>query len=127
MKYSRVVRASTVIPMLAALPLSFASASAQPGDVAAGKVVFNRCKICHTVEAAGRHTLGPNLHGIYGRKAATFEGFQYSDALKNSGITWDDETLARYLRDPKEAIPGNRMAFPGIKNEREMVDLLAYL
>lgn len=100
---------------------------AHAADVDAGKVVFNRCKICHTVETGGRHTLGPNLHGIYGRKAATIEGFQYSDALKNSGIIWDDETLARYIHDPKDAIPGNRMAFPGIKNEQEMENLLAYL
>jgi cytochrome c len=127
MNHRRAVRASTVISMLAASPFSFAAAFAQSADVDAGRVVFNRCKICHTVDAGGRHTLGPNLHGIYGRKAATIEGFAYSEALKNSEITWDDETLARYLKDPKDAIPGNRMAFPGVKNEREMADLLAYL
>jgi len=113
--------------VIAALLLTSVATTAHAADVDAGKVVFNRCKICHTVETGGRHTLGPNLHGIYSRKAATIEGFQYSDALKNSGIIWDDETLARYIHDPKDAIPGNRMAFPGIKNEEEMENLLAYL
>jgi cytochrome c len=127
MNHRRAVCTSTALSMLAALPLLLAAASAHSADIDAGKVVFNRCKICHTLEAGERHTLGPNLHGIYGRKAATIEGFQYSDALKDSGITWDDETLARYLHDPKEAIPGNRMAFPGVKDEQQMADLLAYL
>ena len=96
-------------------------------DTAAGQAAFARCKICHTLEAGGRSPVGPNLHGVFGRKAGALEGYSYSAAMKNSGIVWDDETLAKYLRDPRGSMPGNKMAFPGIKNDAEMANLLAYL
>lgn len=96
-------------------------------DAEAGKAVFQRCKVCHNLEA-GRHSpLGPNLHGLFGRKAASVEGYKYSEALQNSGIVWDDSSLTRFLRDPKDAVPGNRMAFPGLKDDKQVADLLAYL
>ena len=72
-------------------------------------------------------SVGPNLHGIFGRKAGTADDFAYSEAMKKSGIVWDDDTLAKYLRNPREFIPGNRMAFPGIKDDKQIADLLAYL
>src|SRR3954468_19284471 len=97
------------------------------GDPAAGKAVFNRCRICHTVEAGGRNGTGPNLHGLFGRKAGGVEGFAYSAAMKNSGIVWDDAVLQNYLHNPKQAIPGNKMAFPGITSDKELANLLAYL
>ena len=96
-------------------------------DTAAGQAIFNRCKICHTLESGGRNTVGPNLHGMFGRKAGTSDGFAYSEAMKNSGIVWDDSTLTKYLRDPKEVVPGGKMAFPGIKDDQQLADLLAYL
>ena len=71
--------------------------------------------------------MGPNLHGIFGRKAGTFDNFAYSEAMQKSGIVWDDDTLAKYLRNPREFIPGNKMAFPGIKDDQQIADLLAYL
>jgi cytochrome c len=101
--------------------------AALAADAKAGEAVFARCKICHTVQAGGPNTVGPNLHGVFGRKAGGAEGFGYSAAMKDSGITWDDETVAKYLRDPRGTIPGNKMAFPGIKNDEEMANLLAYL
>lgn len=96
-------------------------------DAAAGKTVFNRCHICHTLEAGGRNGVGPNLHGLFGRKAGAVEHFKYSEAMKNSGIVWDRATLEKYLRDPKEFVPGTRMAFPGIESDEEIADLLVYL
>jgi cytochrome c len=110
------------IPVLLLLPDPAAAASA-----AAGQAVFNRCKICHTIEAGGRNVVGPNLHGIFGRKAGSVPNFAYSPAMKESGIVWDDDAMAKYLRDPKQFIPGDRMAFPGIKDEEQLADLLAYL
>jgi cytochrome c len=100
---------------------------AQSADPAAGQAAFARCKICHTVEAGGRSTVGPNLHGVFGRKAGASDKFAYSEAMKNSGIVWDDDNLAKYLRSPREFIPGNKMAFPGIKDDGLIADLVAYL
>jgi cytochrome c len=100
---------------------------AAAADVAAGEKVFARCKICHSVQAGAPNPVGPNLHGVFGRKAGSVEGYNYSEAMKNSGIVWDDESLAKYLRDPRGSLPGNKMAFPGLKNDDEMANLLAYL
>jgi len=96
-------------------------------DIAAGQAEFNKCKICHTVESGGRKVVGPNLHGVFGRKAGTDDKFAYSQAMKNSGIVWDDETLAKYLHSPRELVPGGSMAFPGIKDDAQIANLLAYL
>jgi cytochrome c len=116
------------VGIAAALGINFASAGAAgAADVEAGKVVFNRCKVCHKLEAGGSGALGPSLHGVFGRKAGSAEGYNYSEAMKSSGIVWDDETLAKYVGDPKTFIPGNKMAFPGIRNEAELANLLAYL
>jgi len=104
-----------------------APALAQAADTAAGQAIFNRCKICHTTEAGGRNMVGPNLHGVFGRKAGSVEGFAYSEAMKNSGLVWDDDKIRQYLSKPRDLIPGNKMAFPGIKDENEIANLLAYL
>jgi cytochrome c len=101
--------------------------TAAAASSAAGQAVFSRCKICHTITPGGRHVVGPNLHGVFGRKAGSLPNFSYSPAMKQSGVVWDDDTLTKYLRDPKQFIPGDRMAFPGIKDEDQLADLLAYL
>ncbi|MCW2239052.1 c-type cytochrome [Azospirillum canadense] len=100
-------------------------ASAQ--DAEAGEKVFNQCKACHTIDAGGPNRVGPNLHGVVGRKSGSHEGFNYSDAMKKAEITWDEASLDKYLTDPKAAIPGNKMAFAGVKNEQARKDLIAYL
>lgn len=105
--------------------LSAVSAHAD-GDVEAGKKAFAKCKACHQLET-GKKGVGPSLAGLFGRKAGTVEDFKYSDAMKNKGITWNEETLAAYLADPKGYIPGNKMVFPGIKKEKELADVIAYL
>lgn len=96
------------------------------GDAEAGKKVFNKCKVCHALEA-GVNKVGPSLAGVVGRPAGTVEGFNYSDAMKSAGITWDAATLDQYLADPKGFIPGNKMAFVGLKKEKERQDVIAYL
>ena len=116
----RVALCLALVPILPLSPAGAASATA-------GQAVFSRCKICHTIEAGGRNVVGPNLHGIFGRKAGSLPNFAFSPAMKESGVVWDDDTLTKYLRDPKQFIPGDRMAFPGIKDEDQLADLLAYL
>jgi cytochrome c len=114
-------------PLILLLAFVAAPQAAQSADPAEGQVAFAKCKICHTVDAAGRSVVGPNLHGVFGRKAGTSGQFAYSEAMKNSGIVWDDDSLAKYLRSPREFIPGNKMAFPGVKDDGQIADLLAYL
>ncbi|WP_298722567.1 cytochrome c family protein [uncultured Ferrovibrio sp.] len=109
-----------------ALVLGFSAVSAQAADVEAGKKSFAKCRACHQL-AAGKNGVGPSLHGLFGRKSGSVEGFKYSDAMKAKGITWDETTLAAYIADPKGYIPGNKMVFPGIKKESEVADLIAYL
>lgn len=113
-----------ILPMVALL---LGVADARGADSAAGQIVFNRCKICHAIDPAAGNRVGPNLHALFGRKAGTAPGFNYSAAMKDSGITWEEEALAKYLRDPRAFLPGNKMAFPGIKDDTELADLLAYL
>jgi cytochrome c len=112
---------------LAALLLASAPALAQTsGDPAAGEKVFNQCKACHTIEA-GKNRVGPSLHGVVGRPAGSVEGFQYSPAMKSSGLTWTPEALDKYLTDPKAAVPGNKMAFAGLKKPEDRANVIAYL
>ncbi|WP_020591931.1 c-type cytochrome [Kiloniella laminariae] len=101
--------------------------TAQAGDAAAGEKVFKKCKSCHTIEADGKNKIGPNLHGIIGKAAATAEGFKYSDAMAESGVTWTEETLTEFLTKPKDFIPGTKMSFGGLKKADQIEDLLAYL
>jgi cytochrome c len=117
----RVVAASAIIL------LAFTSASARAqGDPAKGEQVFKRCQACHVVNQPANR-VGPTLQGVIGRKAGSVEGFKYSEANKNSGVTWDEATLDKYLADPKAFMPGNKMAFPGLKKPEERADVIAYL
>lgn len=103
-------------------------ASAQSGDAAKGQRVFNQqCRACHTLEKDGAQTAGPNLHGVFGRNAGTAAGYEFSEAMKKSGIVWDDATMADYNRDPKGKVPGTKMVFNGVKQQGQLDDLVAYL
>ena len=93
---------------------------------AKGATVYKRCAACHVVDKE-QNRVGPYLMGVVGRPAGGVESYKYSDAMKNSGFTWDEATLDKYLADPKAAIPGNKMAFPGLKNEQERADVIAFL
>jgi cytochrome c len=101
------------------------AASAQ--DLAAGETSFKKCLACHAVGETAKNKVGPVLNGLPGRKSGTIEGYNYSEANKNSGITWDEATFKDYIKDPRGKIPGTKMVFPGIKNETEITNLWAYL
>ncbi len=99
-------------------------------DAENGAEVFKRCRACHDVGEKAKNKVGPILNGIIGRKAGTIEGFNYSDANKKAGAegwTWTDEKMLEYLLNPRAAMPGNKMAFAGIRDEQDRKDLIAYL
>ena len=101
------------------------AASAQ--DPAEGEKVFATCKACHQIGEGAKNAIGPELNGVVGRKAGSVAGYSYSDANKNSGITWDESNLAEYLKDPKVKVPGTKMIFAGIKDAKKVQDLIAFL
>ncbi|KJV10461.1 hypothetical protein VZ95_04710 [Elstera litoralis] len=108
--------------------LAFAAAARADGDAAAGlKVYTTKCKICHSVDASGKNGVGPGLNGVFGRTAGTKEGFAYSPAMKAMGTVWSADTIKAYVANPKDSVPGNKMAFVGIKNPDELENLMAYL
>jgi len=117
-----------VVGMAATTGTAAAQSLAQAGEASRGQRVFNtQCRACHTLEKDGASTAGPNLHGVFGRKAGTGGGYDSSDAMKKSGIVWDEATLAEYSRDPKGKVPGTKMLFNGVKNAGQLADLVAYL
>lgn len=119
------------LPLASLLVLVLAvTSTASAQEAAAGGRVFNQCRACHTINAGARSGVGPNLHGIIGRKTAAAEGFRYSPAMREkgqSGHTWTEENLRSYLQNPREVVPGTTMSYPGLKNEQQLNDLIAYL
>lgn len=109
--------------------LAIAPFAAQAQDAAAGARVFNQCRACHTIDAGGRNGVGPNLHAIVGRAAGSIEGFRYSANMQEwrAGQTWTEENLRRYITNPKDVLPRGSMSFPGLRNEQQLNDLIAYL
>ena len=96
-------------------------------DTKRGKVVYLLCRSCHTLEKDEPHLTGPNLHGFFNTTAASREGYIYSDALKESNIYWDNETLDAWIENPAAFLPGNRMAFTGVSKASDRAALIAYI
>ena len=118
--------------LAAMLLLSVAPAMAQDaaGNAEAGQRVFNQCRACHTINSGGRAMVGPNLFGIVGRRAGSFEGFRYSRPMHEKheqNFVWSEDNLRAYIRDPKAVVPAGSMSFPGLRNDQQLNDLIAYL
>jgi cytochrome c len=107
---------------VARLPAPYAG-----GDYEAGKAVFAQCAACHTVTDGGPNMTGPNLYGVFGRKAGTKAGFDYSDGLAKAGWTWEPAKIDAWITDPRAMIPETRMTFPGLRNPKDRANVIAYL
>jgi len=112
---------------IAGLVVLTSTTASMAQDAAAGEKAFAVCKACHQLGETAKNSVGPVLNGVIGRKAGTFAGYNYSDANKNSGLTWDEATFREYIKDPKAKVPGTKMAYAGMKDEQKVSDLLAYL
>ena len=111
----------------AGLMVAVTAGGALAQDLAAGENSFKKCLPCHSVGAEAKNKVGPVLNGLDGRKSGTIEGYNYSEANKTSGLTWDEKVFAEYITDPRAKIPGTKMVFAGIKSENERNALWAYL
>lgn len=116
------------VSIAAGLALFASAGAAAAQDAAAGEKTFDaKCKVCHRIGEGAKNLVGPVLNGVVGRKAGTYPGYNYSEANKNSGVTWDEATLKKYLKDPKAVVPGTKMVFPGLNNEQDVDNVIAYL
>jgi cytochrome c len=112
---------------MALLAMAATAPAAHAQDAAAGAQVFRKCLPCHAVGPGAKNKVGPELNGLDGRHSGSAAGYSYSAANKNSGIVWTEETFEEYIKDPRGKIPGTKMIFPGIKNEKDIDSLWAYL
>ena len=103
------------------------AATASAADLDNGKSIFNKCRACHQIGENAKNMVGPVLNGLFGRKAGSIEGFNYSEANKTSGITWDEATFREYIKNPKAKIPNTKMVFVGLSDDQDIDDLVAYL
>lgn len=108
--------------LLASLPTPY-----NTGDLANGEAKFGLCRSCHTITPGGANMTGPNLHGVFGRKAGALETYNYSDAVKAAGFVWDGEHLDKWLAEPRTFLPGTKMSFAGLKDPKDRIDLIAFL
>ena len=118
------MKAVLVTAFILAMVIQFAHAA---DELAAGEQSFRKCFPCHSIGEGAKNKVGPQLNGLDGRHSGTAPDYSYSDANKNSGVTWNEATFKEYIKDPRAKIPGTKMIFPGIKNEKEADALWDYL
>ena len=123
----RHVRSILMATLLIGLAAPAMAQDAKPGDPAAGEKVFTVCKACHQIGPTAKNAVGPVLNGVVGRPAGSYEGYQYSSANKNSGITWTVDMLQKYLAAPQKVVVGTKMAYPGLHDPQKINDVIAYL
>ncbi|MFV0299234.1 MAG: c-type cytochrome [Hyphomicrobiaceae bacterium] len=102
-------------------------AAAEAPDPENGADVFKKCRACHQIGEGAKNAVGPELNGVIGRKAGSAPGFNYTDANKHSGLTWDEATFTKYIKNPRAVVPGTKMAFAGLKDDLDIQDLIAFL
>ncbi len=119
----RTLTTAAILGAVAAVIVQPASAQ----DLANGEKVWKKCKACHTIEEGGKNKIGPNLFGFMGQEAGQVEGFKYSKAFLEAGLTWDEATLAAWLTDPRGLVKGTKMAFPGLRKENDLADVIAWM
>jgi len=118
---------NTQVYVFACFVLAGSVGAARAQDAALGEKVFLKCKACHQIGDGAKNAVGPVLNGVVGRPAGTYPGYSYSDANKNSGITWDEAALKEYLKNPRAKIPGTKMIFPGLPKDEDIDNVIAYL
>ncbi len=118
------------LPAFAFAVATISALPAQAQDAAAGQRIFNQCRACHVIDNNGRNGVGPNLHGVVGRRAASIESFRYSANMRQLGEqnhVWTEDNLRTYLANPKAVVPQGSMAFPGLRDPQQITDVIAYL
>lgn len=118
----RTLAAAALLALAASLPL--AAQAAESGDPERGRLVYGRCMACHSI---ARDAVGPRHAGLFGRPAGSVPGYDYSPAMRASGIVWDAKTLDAFVKNPRQVVPGTKMPFAGIEDDQERADLIAYL
>ena len=119
------MKIASVVTLLSFTAMCGAASAA--GDVSAGQAAFNKCASCHQVGANAKSGFGPQLTAIIGRKAGAAKDYNYSEAMKKSGLVWDEKTLTTFIKSPSDTVPGTKMRFWGISDEKQLADLVAYL
>jgi cytochrome c len=121
------MKSISLLTFVASVALAASAGNALAGDAAAGATVFAKCKACHQVGETAKNAVGPNLNGVAGRKSGSAEGYNYSEAMKGSGLTWDEATFKEFIKNPKGKVAGTKMVFQGLASEKDADDVWAYL
>ena len=121
------MKSISLLTFAVSVALAASAGNALAGDAAAGEKVFAKCKACHQIGETAKNAVGPNLNGVAGRKAGSAEGYNYSEAMKGSGLTWDEATFKEFIKNPKAKVAGTKMVFQGLAADKDGDDVWAYL